>query len=400
MKKILLLFCLFSSFASKGQWQSCNLSMVEAYCVASNDSMVCVGSSAAVYTSLNNGTTWTLSGSGLPQNISIHNIIISDSLIFAGTFRGVWISSDNGSSWVQSNSGLLDTIIFSMAKSGTDILVGTNHGGVFRYVSGSGTWSAVNIGLAPNRVYSLASDGITLFAGSDSGKVFKSINYGTWALVNSGLPNSRITTLQILGTTLFAGTLNNGVYTSADNGNNWNIANTGLVSNSIHSLASAGVNILAGTDSGIYYSADNGNQWDNLNMNSTGIATSLVRSIAVGSSNIYIALSTSIPANQLWYLPLSEISTNIIKINRSLFFTLYPNPNDGNMVFDYSLLDENDKAELDIYDIAGKLLYKYELDISDNQLSISHKGLNNGIYLYKIKINEQIVKSSKLIIIK
>ena len=81
-------------------------------------------------------------------------------------------------------------------------------------------------------------------------------------------------------------------------------------------------------------------------------------------------------------------------------FNLYPNPNDGNMVLDYSLLNENDKAELALYDITGKLLFRYELNASENQLAISHKGLNNGIYLYKIKVNEQVVKSDKLIIIK
>lgn len=70
------------------------------------------------------------------------------------------------------------------------------------------------------------------------------------------------------------------------------------------------------------------------------------------------------------------------------------------MTLDYSLMNENDIAELDIYDITGKLVYKYELNVSENQLAISHKGLSNGIYLYKIKVNEQVVKSSKLIIIK
>ena len=51
---------------------------------------------------------------------------------------------------------------------------------------------------------------------------------------------------------------------------------------------------------------------------------------------------------------------------------VYPNPNDGNMMLDYSL-NSTDKGEIMIYDIAGRLIYKYELDASANQLIIINK---------------------------
>lgn len=80
-------------------------------------------------------------------------------------------------------------------------------------------------------------------------------------------------------------------------------------------------------------------------------------------------------------------------------FKLYPNPNNGNMQLDYSL-NTIDKGDITIYDIAGKLIYKYELDAAASQIIISHTGFNNGIYFYRIKVNERIVQSDKLIIIK
>ncbi|MFZ2205562.1 MAG: PKD-like domain-containing protein [Minisyncoccia bacterium] len=92
----------------------------------------------------------------------------------------------------------------------------------------------------------------------------------------------------------------------------------------------------------------------------------------------------------------SDDSTQSKEMN---LFKLYPNPNDGNMMLDYSL-NTSDKGEIAIFDIAGKLIYKYGLDASANQIIISHTGFNNGIYFYRIKINDQIVQSDKLIIIK
>jgi len=94
-----------------------------------------------------------------------------------------------------------------------------------------------------------------------------------------------------------------------------------------------------------------------------------------------------------------DTTLSVPDYTNNTMFILYPNPNDGNMLLDYSL-NTSDKGELTIYDIAGKLMYKYSLDASANQIIISHQGFNNGIYFYRIKVNNQIVKSDKLIIIK
>lgn len=77
---------------------------------------------------------------------------------------------------------------------------------------------------------------------------------------------------------------------------------------------------------------------------------------------------------------------------------IYPNPSNGTIVLNYTL-KQNDIAEIKMYDLTGKLVEKHELDASKNELQIN-TNLNNGIYLYQVIVNDKVVKSDKLVIIK
>ncbi len=79
---------------------------------------------------------------------------------------------------------------------------------------------------------------------------------------------------------------------------------------------------------------------------------------------------------------------------------LYPNPNNGNMNLIYTL-NKSSKGEFDLFDITGTLIKKYPLQIGEkNQLIISETELNNGIYLYKVIVDDAIKSSNKIVIIK
>lgn len=117
--------------------------------------------------------------------------------------------------------------------------------------------------------------------------------------------------------------------------------------------------------------------------------------IATGIITNYMNNCENAPQAQTTRM-VSQIQTPIVDTAK---FVIYPNPNDGNMMLDYSL-DIMDKGEVLIYDIAGKLIYKYKLDASANQIIISHEEFNNGIYFYRIIVNDKIVKSDKIVIIK
>jgi hypothetical protein len=78
-------------------------------------------------------------------------------------------------------------------------------------------------------------------------------------------------------------------------------------------------------------------------------------------------------------------------------FNMYPNPNDGNMKLDYSV-ERN--AELQIIDLTGKVMCSYQLSAVNHSLSINCEGLSNGVYLYKVVYNGELLNTGKITIIK
>jgi len=81
------------------------------------------------------------------------------------------------------------------------------------------------------------------------------------------------------------------------------------------------------------------------------------------------------------------------------FINLYPNPNTGYMTLDY-LLNDNEKGLLTIYDIAGRKISSYELLSGQSSLIINESLLKNGIYYYNVIINNELIKTDRIVIIK
>jgi hypothetical protein len=80
-------------------------------------------------------------------------------------------------------------------------------------------------------------------------------------------------------------------------------------------------------------------------------------------------------------------------------FKLYPNPNNGTMQLDYEL-SGSQKGKMMIYNLAGQEISKYDLLEGANTLQINESELKDGIYFYQMKINNMIIKSGKVVIIK
>lgn len=77
--------------------------------------------------------------------------------------------------------------------------------------------------------------------------------------------------------------------------------------------------------------------------------------------------------------------------------SVYPNPNNGIMQFNYILTK---KAELIITDITGRILNIYVLDETQKNTAIKEYELKTGIYFYSVKQNNVILKQDKFVIIK
>lgn len=80
-------------------------------------------------------------------------------------------------------------------------------------------------------------------------------------------------------------------------------------------------------------------------------------------------------------------------------FILYPNPNNGNMSLSYNI-GSGSKASMNLFDVTGKLVNSYDLQNNVGILEINEGHLQNGIYFYNILINDIVVKTNKMVIIK
>jgi hypothetical protein len=92
-----------------------------------------------------------------------------------------------------------------------------------------------------------------------------------------------------------------------------------------------------------------------------------------------------------------KVPSNINDVDK---FQLYPNPNDGTMNIIYSL-EENSKGQIDIFDMTGKLVATYLLiEGKNNQILINETQLSNGVYFYKVIVDDKLRLSDKIVIIK
>jgi hypothetical protein len=80
-------------------------------------------------------------------------------------------------------------------------------------------------------------------------------------------------------------------------------------------------------------------------------------------------------------------------------FNLYPNPNNGGFTLSYQL-QQGQSGTFTIYDMLGKEIATYTLNANAETMSIDETTLNNGVYLYNIVVNNNVVKEDKLVIIK
>ncbi len=85
------------------------------------------------------------------------------------------------------------------------------------------------------------------------------------------------------------------------------------------------------------------------------------------------------------------------EVSSSTAYSLYPNPNNGQMRLKYELGD-GQSGELIILDLAGRQLSRYALASETQVLKLNEQELSNGLYLYKVMINDTEMQSGKFVI--
>jgi len=372
MKRNLLLLAtfilLFQSQTSFAQWQSNGPDGGSMLSLANLNSYTFTGTSNGVFSTTDNGLTWTAANTGI-QRKSITSLAALGNNIFAGTsFNGVYMSANNGATWTQSNTGLLDTIIIALFSTGNGIYASTSTGvyysmngqnwtlanngipstypiysytsydsivyggtygfGLYSTADSGSNWTPVNGGFPPNSyVYALISDGDSiLFAGTSDG-VYKSTDGGaSWSQSNSGFPSGMWAhSFAMANGYVYAGTYNSGVLVTTITGLAWTPMNngipdlplaTGLSTNypSVQAMISSGSNVLAASNFGMYMTEDSASSWQEANK---GILATIVTSINANDSIVIAGTSgtgvyISMDAGNSWQRQVNGLTSEYV----------------------------------------------------------------------------------------
>ncbi|MGE5807024.1 MAG: T9SS type A sorting domain-containing protein [Ignavibacteria bacterium] len=166
----------------------------------------------SIFSSSNNGASWTFVSTGIPNEYITNMIPHPDStnVFYAWTtYHGVFKSADNCTTWTSVNSGLTDTLITTLIFSGSNLFAGTTDG-VFLTTNNGESWNPVNTGIRHTYVCAFAADPSLpgkVFAGGYSKHLFLTTNNGSvWNNINHGFPDYDIYALAICGENLAAGT--------------------------------------------------------------------------------------------------------------------------------------------------------------------------------------------------
>lgn len=230
---------------------------------------ILAGTDEGILRSTNLGDNWELVKAGLPNNgnISAGDFSSIGSTIYVSTSSGVYSSTDNGLSWTRFGTA---NILPRVAIGST--LYALNGGTkVLSTVDNGVQWKSFGVGLEQNRASSLAALGAELFVTTSRG-VFRLTNaVQSWTENNTGLSSKFVNVVAGSEGRYFSGTLGNGVFRSADGGGNWTAANgttpTALpASSNVQALATTATAVFAGLlGQGVYRSTNDGNNWTEIN---------------------------------------------------------------------------------------------------------------------------------------
>lgn len=132
-----------------------------------------LGGAKGVYKSTDNGSTWTLSGTGFPASCRFFSMVALGSTYFAGDVygNGLYISSDNGATWSNRDSVVFHDFcqVFSIVQTGGRLVLSIdgacNNSDPIKTSTDGTTWSSYLGNLTPAyySMLGLSSSGNCLF---------------------------------------------------------------------------------------------------------------------------------------------------------------------------------------------------------------------------------------------
>ncbi|MEP2670891.1 MAG: FG-GAP-like repeat-containing protein [Cyclobacteriaceae bacterium] len=208
------------------------------------------------------GSTWSSVKNNLTETNFYGNIFYgADNLfLFNSDVNKSFISTDGGSTWATPGNDYIFPGIYIpsfAAKSATEIFKVVSTYGVYKSTNSGASWEGANNGIKsfnPRGIIVTPGQNRLLMPGNDRGYQFSIDDGNSWDLVNTGTPNRYIRGLLVLDdNSLIAH--GDGLIRSTNEGDSWTVENTGgfydMMASSGNDLYTvAGTNLLKSTDYG------------------------------------------------------------------------------------------------------------------------------------------------------
>ena len=105
------------------------------------------------------------------------------------------------------------------------------------------------------------------------------------------------------------------------------------------------------------------------------------------------------PAVFVFNFTYTTVSVNDYTDNK-VFSNAYPNPAKNMVSFDYNMPNNVQTASVAIYNMMGQEVLRQDLNIGGSRLDVNVSDLTDGVYFYSLIVNNQAVKTNKLVVSK
>lgn len=413
---------------------------IRAFSALSDGTILMSYSEDGVRLSTDNGTTWQRKNNGL-RALSIQNFLLDQSgYVIAGTFGAGIFRSANGIDWQQSNQGLSVPYIWSIAaQSNGTIFIGTKDDGIFKSTDSGENWVSVRNDIDGTAIAIDETDAI--FAG-EYGSIYRSVDNGlTWVRKDSGVISSFIQCMAINPTNgyIFVGT-GNGMNRTTNKGESWDTLSLGWDVRSIAINSLGHIFVAVAWGGGFFRSTDNGDSWASINNGITSFGTAIychpsgdVYASSLGggaylstdNGNSWNQVNSGLTANTIFAFSLDNsghllAGTWANGVFRSVETTVsiaddsdqiplkialhqnYPNPFNSTTRIAYEL-PRSSYVTLSIYDLLGRSVQTLVSEFQTtgiHSINFNSSHVSSGVYLYQLKVNNQVIETKKMILIR
>ena len=89
-----------------------------------------------------------------------------------------------------------------------------------------------------------------------------------------------------------------------------------------------------------------------------------------------------------------------ISLESNIEVIAYPNPANNEVTFKLLSNETQTNCTVNLFDIRGKLLLNFTIDVNEVKKTISLENFSSGVYFYKVENSDKVLQTNKLIIIK